>query len=37
MKNKNVDVVIALIENPEDQVNISQLSKKLKMDYPSVN
>lgn len=33
MKNKNVDVVIALIENPEDQVNISQLSKKLKMDY----
>jgi predicted nucleotidyltransferase len=33
MKNKNVDVIIKLIENPEDQVNISQLSKKLKMDY----
>lgn len=33
MKNRDVDIVIALIENQEDLLNISQLSKKLNIDY----
>ena len=33
MKKKDVDVIVTLIETHEDQVNISQLSKKLKIDY----
>jgi hypothetical protein len=33
MNNRDVDIIIALIENSENQINISQLSKKLKMDY----
>ncbi|MBI4813037.1 MAG: nucleotidyltransferase domain-containing protein [Methanobacterium sp.] len=33
MKKRDVDIVIALLENQEDQLNISQLSKKLNIDY----
>ncbi len=33
MKNKDVDVIVALMDTQEDKVSISQLSKKLKIDY----
>ena len=33
MKNKDVDVIMALLETKTTNVNISQLSKKLNMDY----
>lgn len=33
MKNKDMDVIIALMEIQEDNVSISQLSKKLKINY----
>lgn len=37
MKNRDVDVVVALIENHENHVNISQLSKKLGIDYKNTH
>ena len=33
MKNKDVDIIVALLEIQDGQVSISQLSKKLKIDY----
>ena len=33
MKNNDVDVIMALLETSEDKISISQLSKKLKIDY----
>lgn len=33
MKNRSVDIIIELIETPKDEINISQLSKKLMIDY----
>jgi hypothetical protein len=33
MRNNVVDVIVALMETQEDKVSISQLSKKLKIDY----
>lgn len=33
MKNNDVDIIISLLENKTNNVSISQLSKKLKVDY----
>ena len=33
MKNKDVDIIMSLLENNTNTVSISQLSKKLKIDY----
>lgn len=33
MKNKDVDIIMSLLENNTNNVSISQLSKKLKIDY----